>query len=58
MPAVIPGLDAANGGKVPVRFQYPNSVKSTNNANYLEAVSRMGADDLNTRLWWDVNSNN
>jgi hypothetical protein len=58
MPEVIPGLDAANGGKVPVRFQYPNSVKSTNNANYSEAVSRMGADDLNTRLWWDVNSNN
>jgi hypothetical protein len=32
MPEVIPGLDAANGGKVPVRFQYPNPVKSTNNA--------------------------
>jgi hypothetical protein len=58
MPDVIPGLDAANGGKVPVRFQYPNSVKSTNNANYQEAVSRMGADDLNTRLWWDVVDNN
>ena len=57
MPEVIPGPDAVNGGKVPVRFQYPNSVKSTNNANYQEAVSRMGADDLNTRLWWDIADN-
>lgn len=57
MPEVIPGPDAVNGGKVPVRFQYPNSVKATNNANYQEAVSRMGADDLNTKLWWDVTDN-
>ena len=58
MPEIIPGPDAGNGGKVPVRFQYPNSVKSTNNANYQAAVSRMGGDDLNTRLWWDVTDNN
>ena len=58
MPAIVPGPDAANGGKVPVRFQYPNSVKSTNNANYQEAVSRMGGDNLNTLLWWDVSVNN
>ena len=58
MPEVIPGPDATNNGRVPVRFQYPNSVKSTNNTNYQEAVSRMGADDLNTRLWWDVSDNN
>ena len=58
MPEVIPGPDAGNGGKVPVRFQYPNSVKSTNNANYQEAVVRMGGDDLNTKLWWDTTDNN
>lgn len=58
MPEVIPGPDAVNGGKVPVRFQYPNTVKSTNNENYKAAVARMGADDLNTRLWWDVADNN
>lgn len=57
MPEVIPGPDAVNGGEVPVRFLYPNSVKSTNNANYLKAVSNMGADDLNTRLWWDTSVN-
>ena len=54
MPEIVPGPDAANGGVVPVRFQYPNDVKSTNNANYEAAVSRQGADDLNTKLWWDV----
>lgn len=54
MPEIIPGEDAANGGRVPVRFQYPNNVKSTNNSNYEAAVSRQGADDLNTKLWWDV----
>lgn len=54
MPEIVPGADAANGGVVPVRFQYPNEVKSTNAANYEAAVSRQGADGLNTKLWWDV----
>ncbi|MBC6999058.1 SusD/RagB family nutrient-binding outer membrane lipoprotein [Cytophaga sp. FL35] len=54
MPEVTPGPDSANDMRVPVRFQYPNSVKSTNNTNYEAAVSRQGADDINTRLWWDV----
>lgn len=58
MPEVIPGPSAANGGKVPVRFLYPNSVKSTNNANYQKAVQQMGGDELNTMLWWDVEANN
>lgn len=58
MPEVIPGPDAINNGSVPVRFQFPNSVKSTNNANYLEAVQNMGPDNINTRLWWDVSDNN
>jgi len=54
MPEVIPGPDAVNEGMVPVRFQYPNSVKSTNSENYKAAVQSMGADDINTKLWWDV----
>ncbi len=58
MPAIVPGPDVGNGGRVPVRFQYPNSVKSTNNSNYQEAVNRMGGDNLSTRLWWDVSDNN
>ncbi len=54
MPEIVPGADAANDKKVPVRFLYPNEVKSTNNANYQAAVARQGADNLNTKLWWDV----
>ena len=54
MPEVIPGPDAVNDGMVPVRFQYPNSVKSTNSENYNAAVQSMGTDDINTKLWWDV----
>jgi len=54
MPEVIPGPDAVNDGQVPVRFQYPNSVKATNEANYNAAVQRMGPDNINTKLWWDV----
>ena len=54
MPEVIPGPDAVNDGQVPVRFQYPNSVKSTNSENYNAAIQNMGADNINTKLWWDV----
>lgn len=54
MPEVIPGPDAVNGGQVPVRFQYPNEVKATNEENYNAAVQRMGGDNINTKLWWDV----
>ncbi len=54
MPEIVPGEDSANDKRVPVRFQYPNGVKSTNNDNYQAAVARQGADNLNTKLWWDV----
>lgn len=54
MPEVIPGPDAVNDRQVPVRFQYPNAVKSTNSENYNAAVQRMGPDNINTKLWWDV----
>ncbi|GLB51306.1 hypothetical protein NBRC110019_03450 [Neptunitalea chrysea] len=57
-PEVVPGPAASNNSQVPVRFLYPSSVKSTNNANYQSAVQNQGADDINTRLWWDVSSNN
>ncbi|GAB2772108.1 SusD/RagB family nutrient-binding outer membrane lipoprotein [Rhabdobacter roseus] len=35
------------------RLTYPNSELSVNKANFDEAVARMGADDLDTRVWWD-----
>ena len=35
------------------RLTYPNSEISINSANVKEAISRMGADDLDTKVWWD-----
>ncbi|HEY4651651.1 MAG TPA: SusD/RagB family nutrient-binding outer membrane lipoprotein, partial [Pontibacter sp.] len=47
-----PGLQ--NGGVMPARFRYPVVVQSLNGANYAAAVAAMGADDINTKVWWDV----
>lgn len=35
------------------RLTYPNSEISVNSAGVKEAIGRMGADDLDTRVWWD-----
>lgn len=35
------------------RLTYPNSEISVNSVNVQEAISRQGADDLDTRVWWD-----
>ena len=35
------------------RLTYPNSEVSVNSANLKDAVARMGADDLDTKVWWD-----
>jgi hypothetical protein len=36
------------------RLTYPNSEISVNTENVNAAIARMGADDLDTRVWWDV----
>ncbi|WP_143961246.1 SusD/RagB family nutrient-binding outer membrane lipoprotein [Litoribacter populi] len=46
-----PGM--LNNQQVPVRFRYPVDVQLHNRANYQEAVSRMGGDDINTKVWWE-----
>ena len=35
------------------RLTYPNSEISVNTTNVKEAITRMGADDLDTKVWWD-----
>lgn len=53
-PSVItPGPDNTNGDRVPVRFLYPDSEQTLNEDNYDAAVSRIGADDINTLGWWE-----
>lgn len=46
------GMD--NGGKMPVRFQYPAELQQTNRVNYENAVQSIGGtDDINTKVWWE-----
>ena len=54
-PVLMPGADARNDGKIPVRFIYPTSEQSLNETSYNDAVSRIGGDNINTKVWWDVN---
>lgn len=39
---------------IPLRLPYPTLERSLNQSNYSDAVSRQGADDLLTHVWWDV----
>jgi hypothetical protein len=52
-PNPYPGADPAVTGGFIHRLVYPFREKSVNTANYDEAVSRMGADDLGKRVFWD-----
>jgi len=36
------------------RLRYPDTEISLNTVHYNEALARQGADELNTRMWWDV----
>ncbi len=50
---IIPGIDNVNNDKVPVRFFYPDDQQVLNKSNYDAAVARQGADDINTKVWWE-----
>ncbi|WP_166336237.1 SusD/RagB family nutrient-binding outer membrane lipoprotein [Sphingobacterium chungjuense] len=41
-----------NGGKMPVRLNYPVYVQNANRANYQQAVAEQGPDNFNTPVWW------
>lgn len=51
-----PSPDPSVIGDFVHRLTYPAREKSVNKVNYDAAVSRMGADNLATRLFWDVAS--
>ncbi len=52
VPAFDTGIGTGNGGRIPKRFQYPASERTTNETNYNEAVSRQyGNDDINADMW-------
>jgi hypothetical protein len=56
-PVLQPSVDNQNDDRIPVRFIFPRIEQSLNSANREAAISRQGADDINTRVWWDVNPN-
>jgi hypothetical protein len=51
MPAIVPGPQNLNNNMVPVRFPYPLQEQSVNTASRAAAVSAMGGDDLNSKMW-------
>ena len=44
-----------NEAVMPSRLLYPDVQQIYNPANYEEASQRMGGDDINSKVWWDVN---
>ena len=54
-PALVPNNYPGNatGGKIFRRMLYPISEQTLNADSYNVAVSRQGANDLLTRIWWD-----
>ena len=50
-PKLLPGPEALSD--VPVRMTYPVLEQNLNKANYEEASSAIGSDDVATKLWFD-----
>jgi hypothetical protein len=51
-PTLLRGKGVPDGNQMPLRFKYPQTIQSTNAANYKAAVASMGADDFTTKPWW------
>lgn len=53
IPTFLTGVGTGNGGRIPKRFRYPASERTTNKANYDTAVQRQysGNDDINEEMW-------
>ena len=56
-PKLTPAVAGMNGGKIPVRAYYPSDEYGRNPTNVAAAVTRQGTDDLNTKVWWDIQNN-
>lgn len=54
-PALTAAVGGVNGGKIPVRVPYPTDEAARNPSSLAAGVTLLGgADDLNTKVWWDV----
>jgi hypothetical protein len=54
-PILTPAIAGENGGLIPVRVPYPTNESTRNGTNLNVAIARQGADNLNTKVWWDIN---
>lgn len=52
-PVLPVGAGMLNNQIMPVRYRYPPSVQSTNTENYNNAVTAMGGDNINIKVWWE-----
>jgi hypothetical protein len=52
-PVLTAGPDNQNGGLIPRRLKYPLNEQSQNPEARQAAVALQGADNINTRVWWD-----
>lgn len=58
-PELTPGPSSVlAAGELPRRFFYPDTEQSLNGEQYKIAVARQGADEITTRLWFDVADKN
>ncbi len=53
-PALTPATDAITGNGIPARYGYGANTASNNADNYNAAVAAQGADNQDTKLWWDT----
>jgi hypothetical protein len=52
----VPSGGTLDGTGIPNRMRYPTDEMTLNGTQYAEGVSSLGgADDQDTKLWWDVN---
>ena len=54
--APVMNVAAESGLPVPTRYTYPLREQTLNGANYTAASSAIGGDELDTPIFWDVNS--
>lgn len=51
-PTLAIGPGVRNGGRMPARLKYPVYLQNLNKVSYTNAVTQMGGDDINTKMWW------
>ncbi|MEQ6120425.1 SusD/RagB family nutrient-binding outer membrane lipoprotein [Reichenbachiella sp. MALMAid0571] len=54
---LIGSMTGETNGQIPRRINYPTDEINLNSANYQAVSSRIGGDNLTSKVWWDANPN-